>query len=1042
ADFAHQQLPFELLVGELASGRDLGTSPLFQVMLVAIEGERGLPPAPAGLSFRPWPVAAETSKFDLTLSYAAAAEGLAVQAVYRRDLFDRATAARLLGWLEVLASAVLADPDRQLWDYPLLGAAERHQLLWEWSRHLAAAAPEDCLHALVEAQAARAPEAVAVSGGGERLTYGELDAQANQLAHYLLRLGVGPETRVGIHLPRSLDLIVALLAVLKAGGAYLPLDPVHPPARKRLLLEEAQVAVLITEGPLGRPAAVVEVRLPRDREAISAGSRQRPASAVGGGNAAYVLYTSGSTGTPKGVVVEHHSAAAFCAGVRARCALGPGDRLLQFAAIGFDVSVEEIFGCLAAGATLVLRDEKMMSSIAEFLAGVAAQGITVLVLPTAYWHEVCAALDAQPLQLPAGVRLVVVGGEQALWERLEAWQRCAMPPLTVINAFGPTEATVSCVWGEISGLRRQPGDGAAVPIGRPVHGMAALVLGPDLEPVPAGIEGELYLGGGGLARGYLELPAATAEAFLPNPWSEGAGERLYRTGDFARWHPDGTLEFRGRADRQVKVRGHRVELAEVESVLRRHPEVADAVVAARPDGAGLVDLVAYVVPAAPPGPPAAVLREHVAARLPAYMVPARWHALPGLPRTTSDKLDRRALAELDLARASTPSSSAPPRDDLEWGLAEIWQEVLRRGAVAVTEDFFALGGHSLLGLQLMARVERRFGVRLPLAELVEAPTIERLALRLRRHPAATRRSALVALQPAGGRPPFFLVHPIGGNVLCYLDLARRLGPDQPVYGLQSPPADEATTAPAVETMAASYLAAMRRVQARGPYRLGGWSFGGVLAYEMALQLRRDEEEIELLAVLDAAAPGGESSRLDPAADLDDGAVLLAVTRDLAGLAGKDLAAGVREALGATEGPSRLSRIIALGRAAGLLAPGFDGQDLGELCAAFRRNLAALRTYRPGGYDGRIELLRAAAMASPSVDATFGWGALAAGCQVHWVDGDHYSLLRGSGVERVAALLADRLQAGRRDMAESAASCSLPACDRSPLSGGTPHAADP
>ncbi len=977
---------------------------------------------------------------------------LAIAALYQRTL-----------------AAMAGDPREAHPAAAALSPGERHQVLVEWSRQDAVpAGGASCLHARFEAAAARTPAAVALLDGDRRLLYGELDERANQLAHHLRHLGVGPEARVGVHLPRSLDLVVALLAVLKAGGAYVPVDPAYPAARRELILRQAKVAAVVTTAASDLPAgsAPVAVTLDRDRAEIARHPVRRPAAGLDARHPAYVIYTSGSTGAPKGVVVSHGSAALFCASAAAHWQLTADDRVLQFSSASFDASVEEIFTCLGQGATLALRTDAMTASTGDFLHQAAALGITVLPLPTAYWHELCRSLGSLgPMgspaghpAVPAGVRLVVIGGEAAARERLAEWQRAVPPAVVVLNEYGPTETTIVSLWQDVARFDLAAQPDAPVPIGRPVPGAQALLLDADLRPVPPGTEGELHLGGACLARGYLEQPAATALRFVPNPWSDTPGGRLYRTGDLARWRADGNVEFRGRTDRQVKVRGFRIELGEIEAVLRAHPAIVEAVVVVRRDASTAAHLAAWLVPAELPGPAAAFLRQLVAARLPDHMVPSRWHLVAALPHNASGKIDLAALASLEPPPSGDdepPADAVPPRDDTELRLTAIWAQLLQLPAVSVTDDFFTLGGHSLLAVQLAARIERDFGVKLPLADIVATPTIERQAARLRRGASAGgRRSPLVPLalaMPQDAAPaaaaPLLLVHPIGGNVLCYLDLARRLGSDLPVWGLQSlPPADPAAPAPTLEQMAAVYVAAALRIQPPGaPWRLAGWSLGGVVAWEMARQLTQRGEAVELLAILDSPAPATAAAppAAAPADGLDPSAVAAAAAaaaagreadlacgaaNDLARLAGAALTPSMVERLrSAPDAAARLARLVEVARALGAAPPGVQDADLAALCDLYRGNLAALAGYRPPPgerFAGTIQLLRASGSATPADDPTAGWSALAAAVQVEYLEGDHYSILRGAA----AGILAQRLRA-RLD--------SPPSTDQAAASAGVP-----
>jgi amino acid adenylation domain-containing protein len=704
--FEHQELPFERLLEALDPERDLSRTPLFQV-LFGVQNF-ALPCCEArGLTFRSI-TAAETDHIagDLALWIWEEGDGIAGWIKYATDLFDRTTAVRLSRQLLTLLAAAMADPGARLSDLPLLTGGERHQLLSEWGTAAPAQAPEDLLTVpeRIAIQAARTPDAPAVEMGDEWLTYAELVDRADGLAAELRRRGAGPEMVVGIAMERSPDQIVALLGILRAGAAYLPLDPALPPARLARLVEESG-ARLAVASPSG---AARLSELPVDMLVLSKSpplpGRERGPGGEGPDlhNMAYVLYTSGSTGTPKGVMVEHASLSRFITTCLDLYGFAPGDRVLQFAPLSFDISVEEIFACLTSGATLVLRDDEMIASPAHFLARCRDLGITVLDLPAAYGHELAPALAAG-VPLPSALRLLITGGEKILPGPMGDWLAAGGDRLTVLDTYGPTENTVVA---SVCKLR----DSAELTIGRPIRGVQVWILDREMRPVPPGVPGEVYLGGAGLARGYLNRPDLTAERFVPAP----EGERLYRTGDLARWLPDGRLDFAGRADDQVKIRGFRIEPGEIAAVLSSHPEVREAAVVAR--GARLA---AYVTGSVEP----AGLRAWLKDRLPAYMVPPDIVLLEALPLTPSGKVDRRALPEPE--GPSRPF--ALPTSPTEELLAAIWNQLLGIEQVGLYDDFFDLGGHSLLAPQLLARIQDAFQVDLPLRVLFEASTVAQMS---------------------------------------------------------------------------------------------------------------------------------------------------------------------------------------------------------------------------------------------------------------------------------------------------------------------------
>ncbi|MFL6292628.1 MAG: amino acid adenylation domain-containing protein, partial [Thermoanaerobaculia bacterium] len=717
--FEHQELPFERLLEALELERDLSRTPLFQV-LFGVQNF-ALPACEArDLTFRPLS-AAEHDRIpgDLALWMWEEGEGVSGWIKYAADLFDRTTAVRLSRQLATLLAAAVADPGARLSDLPLLADGERHQLLREWGTGAPAGAAEDRLTVpeRIALQAERAPHAAAVEMGDEWLTYAELVHRADGLAAELRRRGAGPETVVGIAMERSPAQIVSLLGILRAGAAYLPLDPALPPVRLARLVEESG-ARLVVASPSGaaRLAELPAETLVLDDLHVGAGlapAREgvnpSPTSLKAAlGNLAYVLFTSGSTGAPKGVMVEHGSLSRFVTTCLDLYGFAPGDRVLQFAPLAFDISVEEIFTCLTAGATLVLRDDDMIASPSRFLARCRELGITVLDLPTAYGHELAPALAAG-VPLPPALRLLIVAGEKALPGPMGDWLAAGGDRLTVLDTYGPTETTVIASACELR-------DPAELTIGRPIRGVQVRILDGGMRPVPPGVPGEIYLGGAGVARGYLNRPDLTAERFVPAP----GGERLYRTGDLARWLPDGRLDFAGRVDDQVKIRGFRIEPGEIAAVLSSHREVREAAVVARSTPSG-ARLAAYVTGTAD----LAGLRAWLKDRLPAYMVPADLMQLEALPLTASGKVDRRALPAPE--GPARERAFAPPVSATEELLAGLWRQLLGIGEVGLYDDFFDLGGHSLLAPQLLSRIQDTFQVDLPLRILFEAPTVAQMA---------------------------------------------------------------------------------------------------------------------------------------------------------------------------------------------------------------------------------------------------------------------------------------------------------------------------
>jgi amino acid adenylation domain-containing protein len=706
--YAHQDLPFERLVEELQPERNLGHSPLFQVMFILQNAPRHTLEIPGmGLSYLP--VDTETMRFDLVVSLAEEPAGLRGGIRYKADLFDTDTIRRMAGHFQTLLEAIVADPDQTIATLPLLTSAERHQLLVGWNDTQADYPRDRCVHQLFEAQVQRALDAIAVAADKETLTYRELNCRANQLAHYLRSLGVGPERLVGICLHRSVEWIVAVLGIFKAGGAYLPLDPDYPTARLAFLTEDAHPSLIVTNGEMLDRLSRLEARivcLDREQQAIARESQENPDSGVTTANLAYVIYTSGSTGRPKGVMVEHRGLVNMATAQNRYYDLRSGSRLLHFGSTSFDGTGGQIARALSAGATLQLAANEISLDGARLVQLVRDSGVThVGMAPSAL-----AILPAE--ELPA-VQVIGVGGDVCPLELAGRWA----PGRRFFNFYGPTEATVIATHFEC-----EAGD-PTVLIGRPIANMQVYLLDAHLQPLPIGLPGELCIGGVGLARGYLNRPDLTAEKFIPNPFSAKPGARLYQTGDLARYRPDGNIEFLGRLDHQVKIRGFRVELGEIETMLGQHPAVKQTAVLASQESTGDRRLVAYVVAGRPPAPTVPDLRRFLKEKLPEYMIPSAFVFLEALPVLPSGKVNRQALPAPDKARPELEEAFVSPRSPTERALAGIWAQVLGLEQVGVHDSFFELGGHSLLATQVVSRVRQALHLELPVRSLFEEPTI-------------------------------------------------------------------------------------------------------------------------------------------------------------------------------------------------------------------------------------------------------------------------------------------------------------------------------
>jgi amino acid adenylation domain-containing protein/thioester reductase-like protein len=723
--YAHQDLPFEVLVEQQQPERSLSYTPLFQVMF-SLENAPSEPFALPGLTFDPLEIDTGIAKFDLTLSMEETQQGLKGRFEYNTDLFDARRMTRTIEHWQNLLEGIVAAPDRRISELPLLSKAERHQLLVEWNDTGAEYSLKHCIHQLFEKQVERSPDAIAAIYKDEQLTYRELNNRANQLARYLKKLGVGPEILVGICVERSLDMLVGLLGILKAGGAYLPLDPGYPKQRLEFMLRDTQVPVLLTQQSLLDASEHQRqfVCLDTDWAAIALESQENPIARTQSENLAYTIYTSGSTGTPKGVAIQHDSLVNYIETVCLEYELKSSDRVLQFASIGFDVAAEEVFSCLVRGATLVLRTNEMLSSIPYFLQQCRRLGVTILDLPTAFWHQLTSELNAA-MPLPETLRLVIIGSESALPDCLKIWQQQVGQRVRLVNSYGPTETTIGATLCDLSKLMA---DETTVPIGRPIRNAQAYVLDSYLQPVPVGVPGELYIGGAGVARGYFNQTKLTAERFISNPFVNLKSKaRLYKTGDLVRYRSDGNIEFLGRIDRQVKIRGFRIELEEIETVMCQHPGIRETAIVVREDRPGNKCLVAYLVHKPEQTLTITELRSFLKEKLPEYMVPSVFMQLEALPLTPNGKVDRRSLPVPEQTRSELEATYVAPRTPLEQQLAEIWAQVLGLETVGIHDNFFDLGGHSLLITQLFAQVRDTFEVNISLRSLFKEPTVANIA---------------------------------------------------------------------------------------------------------------------------------------------------------------------------------------------------------------------------------------------------------------------------------------------------------------------------
>ncbi|MFC6064418.1 non-ribosomal peptide synthetase [Streptomyces ochraceiscleroticus] len=1006
--YAHQDLPFAQLVDALRVHRDPSRHPVFQVGFnLADDYDSEL--QVAGLTVRQEELESASAKFDLLLSAVEHADGLSIRASYASALFDGATVRRLLGHFQTLLEGVLADPKRSLSRLPLSSAAERSREIAEWNQ-TAAAYPSRCLHERFEEQVEATPEDMAVELAGQGLTYAQLNARANQVARCLRGLGAGPEVVVGVCMQRSVDRVVALLGILKAGSAYVSLDPEYPPDRLAFMLQDAHLSIVVADeqSHASVPAAAEHiVSLDRDCGHLPTLDSSNPGYPSDPADAAYVIYTSGSTGRPKGVVVEHRQVVNFATGEIKHWPLKPDDRVLQFASLNFDVSVLDMFGALLSGATLVLGRSETLLSPPRLARLIRDERITFMCLPPAVLN----LLADEPFP---NLRVVIAGGEVLSAALVRKWAR---PGLRFINGYGPTETTVGATMFECTDSGTD-----APPIGRPLPNYTAYVLDSWLEPMPVGVAGELHIGGAGVARGYLNRPELTAEKFVPNPFCNVPGTRLYKTGDLARRMADGNIQFLGRLDDQVKIRGLRVELGEIEAVLAQHPDVRQAAVVVHEDPAGQQQLVAYAAldpDRTPPTP--ADLRVHMTDRLPGFMVPQYVLTLDVFPLTTNGKIDRGRLPAPQTA--DNRAAYAAPRTIVEAVLATTFGTLLNLEQVGVDDSFFDLGGNSLQAMQLITSLRKDLAVDTDVTTIFLAPTVARLAAVLRdRHslddvpldealldepteptvvpppvktgPAhsAPNGGSLIQLSDGPASTPLYMIHPVSGTVYAYAPLAHELKDTYQVWGIEAAGL-RPNTSPAVSltAMVSRYVEEIRTIQPHGPYRLAGWSLGGLIALHIAQWLQELDEQVAFVTLLDTPFSVHEEVTHTDA--------------ELAALYVADAAHTLGPDAGRAPDPESSTAAEQLRWLADRLASGANSAEaVADIERRFQVYKAHLRLIA-GNVPPPVDVATAVIGARNSTHNAAQWArVLPSLIRSVRVPGDHYSFLRPPAVHEVAATL--------------------------------------
>ncbi len=974
----HEQIP-------LARIRELttiaGDRPLFQSFVVFETYDLAASIRSLGGTFANRSVRQhEQSTLPLGLA-AYAPDRLILRLEYDRRLYSREDVERMLEHLDTLLESMAENEHRKLGDLRLLTAEERRRLVYDWNRTERPYPRDRCIHELVHERAERTPRAIAVRAEGLHLTYHELVARARVVGTYLRSRGVGPGSFVGLAMPRGIELTVALLGILESGAAFVPLDPAYPRERLGFMIADAKIPIVLTIHSCAHSLpsgdhAVVEVD--RDWAEIER-TRARPAPRSSSDDIAYVIYTSGTTGVPKGVPIRHRSVVNHAMHMVSAYGLKENDRVPQFSSISFDIAVEEIFPTWLGGGTLVMRPEALPGTT-EFVQWLDAQRITVLQLPTAYFHEWVHGLDSSSVALPDRLRLVVIGGERASPPLASRFRQLTKSRVRLVNAYGPTEATVTATMYEVTSAQL----GNEVPIGRPISNTRVYVLDEERRLVPIGAAGELYISGDGLTPGYLQRPEATEKKLVECPYEPGA--LMYRTGDRVRYRPDGNIEFLGRVDDQVKVRGFRIELGEVEQAMRGCEGVEDAVAVAMREGSSHT-LVGYVV--LQHERTIEDVRTKLERALPYYMVPTHLVQIETLPKTPNGKVDRDALPPPP--RSSTPEATQQPRNLAEITLHEIWREVLGLESVGVHDNFFRLGGHSLQSIRVLDRANK-MGLHLTPMQFFEHPTIAGLAAvaSVRRAIATEDGTALVSLRRGGTRPPIYFMHSLPGDLLGYGGLVHELGEDQPCFGFQSiglsRPADAHVR---IDQMAKHYAAVLMEFQPDGPYHLVGWCFGAHVTIEMARILAGHGRPVGKLVLMEAFPRRGDrlayvASRFKLLAEAGPTRALsLAIER--AALLMSDADETAQFALNARSGP-------------------FANRP-----HVYELNYDALEAYFTDPFDTPIYLVRGDDPPGAIYEADYGWSRFTRVEEVVRVPAQHETILQEPHVAGIAAKMRELLK---------------------------------
>ncbi|MBW4431896.1 MAG: amino acid adenylation domain-containing protein [Pelatocladus maniniholoensis HA4357-MV3] len=983
--YAHQDLPFEMLVKELQPERDLSRNPLYEVMFVLQNTPTSVQEV-SGLTLRTLDFDSGTAQLDIFLSMSESEEGLTGCLEYNTDIFDSATITQFINNFQTLLENIVANPEQRLSEFSLLTASEQEQLLFKFNQTHANYPQDTSLHQLFEQQVELTPDHLALISESEELTYRQLNYRVNQLAHYLQKQGVTKETLVALCLERDLDMVVGILAILKAGGAYIPLDPSYPVERLNFMLWDSQASLLITKQEILEKlslSAAKTVCLDIHKDEIAQESSENPINISSSDHLAYIIYTSGSTGTPKGVLSIHRGTVNGLHWLWKTYPFTPEEVCCQKTAISFVDSVWEIFAPLLRGIPTVIISNATILDPQLFIETLARHKVTRIIFVPSLLRLLLDNYSHLVNKL-SHLKFWITSGETLSVKLVETFREL-MPSAKLINLYGSSEVSANATYYDTSLLHNQAN---SVPIGCPIENTQVYVLNRDLQPTPVGVIGELYIGGDGLAKGYLHRPELTQERFIDNPFIPG--NKLYKTGDLVRYLQDGNLEYLGRHDEQVKIRGFRVELGEIATAIAQHPDIQESVVIASDDAQENQRLIAYFV--TDKQDINTQLLSYLQQKLPNYMLPSAFIVLDKLPLTPNGKVDKCALPSSEVIQLNTNKSFVAPRNFTELALAKTWENLLNTSHIGVTDNFFDLGGHSFLAIRLMAQIYDKFEHNLPLSILFENPTIEKLAAIVSQPSRKSPNSHLVAINSSGDKIPFFCIHGAGGNISPYFNISKRLGEDYPFYALEDRLEQDRPEVISVEETATRYLQEIRKVQPNSPYLLGGHCYGGVLAFEMARQLHNQGDTVGLLVVIDAILP---ETIIEPTDD-DDAKFLLRIAESMKTDSDVDFSVPFEELrdLPLTE------KLNLINRKADFIFSNAEIQDFLSYYKLFKLHVQAMRNYVPQVYPQSITIFRASEeiihdFDNPewsSSDPLLGWGKCSSQpIQTIDLPGDHFSI---------------------------------------------------